>query len=194
MEITLTGDAESTVTTTEVVRTVDVTHTTTLATPGGNGIEITLVESPATTVSVTNPQVITVDLETSVSTVITASTLALSSAGPKGDQGVQGDQGIQGIQGVAGNTYTTGAAALDFGAGEMSATVVVTGVAGITATSIVDARVRMEATADHSVDELSFDPIQVVAKNIVESVGFTIEGRMFNAPARGLYNVNWIVY
>mgnify|MGYP003647682617 CR=1 FL=1 len=88
----------------------------------------------------------------------------------------------------------TGVATLDFGAGAMSATVVVTGVASITAASIVLSKVRMEATADHAIGELSFDPIQVVVKDIIAGVGFTIEGRMFNAPANGTYKINWILY
>jgi hypothetical protein len=93
----------------------------------------------------------------------------------------------------------TGVATLDFGSsaadtGDMHTTTVVTGVPRITATSIVSAQMRIEATPEHGIDELLMDPIQVRAFNLVAGVGFTVEGRMFNARAYGTYKINWTVY
>jgi hypothetical protein len=95
---------------------------------------------------------------------------------------------ITALQGVK-----TGVATLDFGAGALSTETVVTGVPSITSSSIVSPQVRIEATDDHSSDEIIVDPIQVRAFDLVAGIGFTIEGRMFNADANGTYKINWLV-
>jgi hypothetical protein len=190
MDIVISGDAKNTVTVVDTELSVAITRSTTVETASADEIELTLLAGPATTVEASNVQDVTVDIATAAVTVIVASTLALSSVGPKGDPG---DQGIQGVQGPAG-FIASGVAVLDFGAGAMVTTTVVTELPTITAASIVTPTVRIEPTADHSVDELLFDPIQVRALDIVAGVGFTIEARMFNAPARGVYSVNWILF
>ena len=121
--------------------------------------------------------------------------------GERGGKGSKGDDGYGwiGPQGKAGSTYLTGVATLDFGSGtsdsgDMIKTKVVTGVSGITATSIVLVQVRIEATADHGTDDLLIDPIEVTAKDIIAGTGFTIEGRMLNARALGAYKINWILF
>ena len=93
----------------------------------------------------------------------------------------------------------TGVATLDFGSsasdtGDMHTTTVVTGLPSITAASVVSVHVRIEATSDHSPDELLIDPVRVTVRDIVAGVGFTIEGRMFNSRAQGTYTVNWILF
>jgi hypothetical protein len=89
-----------------------------------------------------------------------------------------------------------GEAQLDFGAKPSknnSAQVAITGLAGILSTSTVTATLRLEATADHPVDDLLAEPIIVSAGNIAEGVGFTIYGRVHNGTGYGLYNVNYTV-
>ena len=87
----------------------------------------------------------------------------------------------------------TGVVTLDFGAGDLSATIVVTGVPSVKADSVVSAQVRIEVTDDHSTDDLLVDPIKVTVTDIVAGVGFTINGRMFNARANGTYTINWLL-
>jgi hypothetical protein len=90
--------------------------------------------------------------------------------------------------------YETGVVTLDFGAGAVATSTVVTGITGITAPSIVTAELRIEATAEHTEDDLLNDPIRVAVSSLVVGTGFTIEGFMDNAPANGTYQVNWIFY
>lgn len=61
----------------------------------------------------------------------------------------------------------------------------------IGATWLTGAWLRLEATADHPVDDLISDPIDVFAGAPVAGVGFTIYGRMPSGNAYGLYKVNW---
>lgn len=86
-----------------------------------------------------------------------------------------------------------GIATLDFGAfpGASDATVAVTGQAGIVAGSLIEAWIRPEATADHSVDEHRVEEIQVVADTIVAGTGFTIFGRTRNYRLYGAWSVAW---
>jgi hypothetical protein len=101
-------------------------------------------------------------------------------------------QQFQGM--IAGGPSTprpSGIVTLDFGASNKTATVVVTGVGSISATSVVLVKMRIEDTADHIADDLLVDPIRVEAFAIVPGVGFTIYGTMQNAPANGKYNVQW---
>lgn len=88
-----------------------------------------------------------------------------------------------------------GTATLNFGAiGSTgnSATLAVTGQTTILATSKVEAWLRLEATADHTLDDLIVDPIRVSAGNIVAGTGFTIYGEMPHGTAYGDYYVDWV--
>lgn len=89
--------------------------------------------------------------------------------------------------GGGGGSVNTGTATVNFGAfpGSSDATVVITGQAGILATSIVQAWIRPVATADHSADEHVIEHIKVVARDIVAGTGFTIHAvnaGMLNEP------------
>jgi hypothetical protein len=84
-----------------------------------------------------------------------------------------------------------GQATLDFGTASSSAQVTVSGVGSTTATSWATTQLALTATASHSVDDLIFDPITVVAHDFIAGVGFTITGTMENAPADGTYLVDW---
>jgi hypothetical protein len=90
---------------------------------------------------------------------------------------------------------TQGTTTINFGAfpGSTDTSVAVTGQAGIVAGSLVEAWVRMEATADHNADEHMVDPPRVIAGNIVAGTGFTIYG-LTNDKKRlyGLYTIAWV--
>lgn len=87
----------------------------------------------------------------------------------------------------------TGTAVLDFGAapGSDTATVAVTGQGAIATTSHVEAWVRPEATAAHSVDEHCMAQVDFFAADIVAATGFTIRGVARNGRLVGSFNVNW---
>lgn len=86
----------------------------------------------------------------------------------------------------------TGSAVLDFGATSVAdASVVITGQAEILATSKVEAFIRLEASADHSIDEHRVEPIKITAGNIVAGTGFTIYGES-NLQTYGLWNITWV--
>jgi hypothetical protein len=86
---------------------------------------------------------------------------------------------------------TRGTSVIDFGLGNMSTELEVTGITQALTTSNVTAHVRMEATPEHPVDDLLIDPIRVMIKDLVNGVGFTIFGAMDNAPANGTYKIDW---
>lgn len=69
-----------------------------------------------------------------------------------------------------------GTTTVDFGAfpGKSDASVAVTGQASIVAGSLVEAWMRLEATADHSADEHLLETVKVSAGLIVAGTGFTI--------------------
>lgn len=87
-----------------------------------------------------------------------------------------------------------GEAIVDFGAfpGKSDTTVAVTGQASIVADSLVEAWVRLEATADHSADEHFSEDLYVFAGLIVAATGFTIYVRCGNSLARGQYTIAWV--
>jgi hypothetical protein len=87
----------------------------------------------------------------------------------------------------------SGIATVDFDGGNKTAQTVITDLTGILSTSIISCTLRLEATANHTVDDLIVDPIQVMAKNIVAGVGFTIFCTMPVGKGYGLYKVNWTV-
>jgi hypothetical protein len=108
--------------------------------------------------------------------------------------GAKGEPGVRGIPGAKGDQLVkSGTAILDFGAGNTTAEVVVTGISHVSATTRAIATTRMEATADHPVDDLLVDPIRTVIKSLVVGEGFTIYGAMDNARANGLYKVDWFL-
>jgi hypothetical protein len=113
---------------------------------------------------------------------------------PKGADGkvpLVYNAGGGGQSGTGGSDKPSGIVELDFGVSSKTATFVVTGVSGITETSLVFPKMRIEATDDHTVDELLVDPIRVEAFSIVSGVGFTIYGTMENSSANGKYKVQW---
>lgn len=71
-----------------------------------------------------------------------------------------------------------GTTTIDFGAfpGKSDTSVAVTGQTGIAADSLVEAWIRLEATADHSANEHMVETLKVTAGNIVAGTGFTIYG------------------
>lgn len=85
----------------------------------------------------------------------------------------------------------SGTATLDFGTSNKIAEVVVTGVTEALATSVVMSQMRVEATVEHTVDDLQVDPIRVLVKDLVVGTGFTLFGAMDNAPANGTYKIDW---
>lgn len=90
---------------------------------------------------------------------------------------------------------TTGNATVSFGAAptwRTDASVTITGQTGILVTSYVEAWIRLEATADHSVDEHRVEPLKVTAGNIVAGTGFTIYMDAGNYGVYGDWKVNWV--
>lgn len=83
-----------------------------------------------------------------------------------------------------------GTATLDFGAfpGASDTSVAVVGQAAILATSVVQAWLRPDATADHTADEHRVETLRIEVGNIVAGVGFTIYGMntsQLNEPVVG---------
>jgi hypothetical protein len=88
----------------------------------------------------------------------------------------------------------TGTAIVDFGTTPVSnATEVVTGQAGILASSLVEAWISPVATADHTADEHTVEELGVMAGNIVPGTGFTIYLTAFGPNGSfGKWTVNWV--
>jgi hypothetical protein len=91
-----------------------------------------------------------------------------------------------------------GTADLDFGPfpGASDASVVVTGQTGIAAGSLVEAWMRLVATADHTADEHLVEPIEIQAGNIVAGTGFTIYGinrtPLGETRLYGVWKIGWV--
>lgn len=88
-----------------------------------------------------------------------------------------------------------GTTTLTFGAfpGASDASVDVIGQAGIVSGSLVEAWLRLEATADHSADEHWIENLKVSAGNIVAATGFTIYGVTLDNTLRyGAWTVAWV--
>ena|SRR5215217_6510437 len=91
-----------------------------------------------------------------------------------------------------------GQTTVDFGAfpGSSDTSIAVTGQAAILTGSLVEAWLRLEATADHSVDEHWVEEIEVSAGNIIAGTGFTIYA--LHRPAQddtmlyGQFTVGWV--
>lgn len=90
---------------------------------------------------------------------------------------------------------TQGTVTVDFGAfpGSTDVISVVTGQASILTTNSVEAWPRIEATADHPVDDIWIDPPIVYAGDIVAATGFTIYVMApRNGKAWGEYKIDWV--
>jgi uncharacterized ubiquitin-like protein YukD len=88
---------------------------------------------------------------------------------------------------------TSGIASLDFGSGSNFTEAVITGIPDVKASSVILIELRIEATEDHSISDLLYDPIRVVVKSLQPEIGFTIFAKMENSEAFGKYKVNWIL-
>lgn len=108
---------------------------------------------------------------------------ATGGVGPMGAPGIDGidgepsfEMGPPGPPGAPG--WFTGVATLDFGAfpGSSHATVAITGLPNLNATSRVLAWVEPSVTADHSEDEHMLETILVSARDRIAGTGFTIHG------------------
>lgn len=115
--------------------------------------------------------------------------------GTKKDVGKVKGKDAQSYQGmIAGGPSTarpSGVATLDFADDSNITTLDITGLSEITETSVINVSMRIEATADNSINDLLIDPIRVTVSAYTVGVGFTIYGTMDHGPAQGLYRVNW---
>ena len=68
----------------------------------------------------------------------------------------------------------------------------VTGQASITATSKVEAWVRLSVTAEHSVDEVRVEALKITVGSIVAGTGFTVYGEVLNGRTYGNYTIDWV--
>lgn len=88
-----------------------------------------------------------------------------------------------------------GTATLDFGAapGTNAASVTVTGEAGIGTSSVAEAWMMAESTADHNAEEHSLVPIRLTCGTFVAGTGFTIQARC-DWRLSGTFKVRWVWY
>lgn len=87
-----------------------------------------------------------------------------------------------------------GTAVLDFGAapGANSEASVAVAQPSILAGSSVEAWMRHEATADHTLDEVRFENVKIIAGSISAGVGFTIYGEVLKGRVWGRFNIDWV--
>ena len=88
-----------------------------------------------------------------------------------------------------------GTATLNFGAapGTAMASVDVTGQTGLVATtSFAEAFLQGDSTADHTVDEHLIEQIKLRCINLIDNVGFTIQGEILKGRAYGQFTVRWV--
>ncbi len=90
----------------------------------------------------------------------------------------------------AGGSANVGSATVDFGAGDTTATVTVTGQSWVAAGSKILCVPSGEATADHSAEDYLLEQISAVATNRVAGAGFDIVAHAPNG-ARGQYIINF---
>ena len=69
--------------------------------------------------------------------------------------------------------------------------IIITGQASILTSSQLGAWLRIEATADHSLDEVRIEELDVEAGNIVAATGFTIYVRATAGRVHGQFNIDW---
>jgi hypothetical protein len=94
----------------------------------------------------------------------------LNADGSRKGVGANGTAGTNG----GGTVLGSGTSIVNFGAGALDATLVVTGQAAILAGSLVYCWIKPEATIDHSSDEHLVEPLRVFASNVIAGVGFTL--------------------
>ena len=88
---------------------------------------------------------------------------------------------------------TQGTAVVNFGAGAMEASVVITGQAGITTSNLVEAwALCNEVIGTVNDDSAWVEQMLVRATNIVGGTGFTIIAKPAVRMAYGSYNVGWV--
>ena len=88
----------------------------------------------------------------------------------------------------------TGTGILNFGvigSPTTETTLAIIGQTGIATTSKLGAWVRLDATAEHSADEVRVEDIDIRAGTIVVGTGFTIYGRCNNGKLYGTITVDW---
>jgi len=90
----------------------------------------------------------------------------------------------------------TGTTTVDFGSGasvsnDTRKTVTVTGQGSIGTGSLVEAWVRCESSADHTVDEHSVEALKITTGNIVAATGFDIYAECVDGKTYGVFNINW---
>lgn len=87
----------------------------------------------------------------------------------------------------------TGTALFDFGTSQVvSAILTVTNQTTIVAGSRVEAFVRLEATATHSIDEHRIENLKFTCGNIVASTSFDIYGDVTLGSTQDKFNVDWV--
>lgn len=90
---------------------------------------------------------------------------------------------------------TTGTTSIIFGAIGSAPSFTGSLVAGqnsILAASQVEAWLRIEATSEHTIDDLINDPPKITVGPITASIGFPIYAYMPNGAAYGTYKVDWV--
>lgn len=87
----------------------------------------------------------------------------------------------------------SGTAVVDLGAfpGAGEATFAVTGQTDIAEDAVPRAWIRPAATADHSIDEHTLEPLLVSAYGVVPGVGFTIRVASTQPRQYGVWSVGW---
>lgn len=87
-----------------------------------------------------------------------------------------------------------GTVELDFGAapGQNSEASIAVAQASIVADSSVEAWVRHAATADHTLDEVRFENVKILAGSVTAGVGFTIYGEVLRGFVWGRFSVDWV--
>ena len=88
------------------------------------------------------------------------------------------------IKGLTDN-LKKGTSTIDFGAGDTSAAVVITGQAWVTAASVI-------VPAIYGSDEALIEGLQLTVSDLLAGVGFTITAAPTNGQAIGQYQINWI--
>jgi hypothetical protein len=83
-----------------------------------------------------------------------------------------------------------GNANLDFGTGTSEASVIVV-TAGVTNANQAEAWKRLVATADHDVDDVRVEPLELSVEIAGLGGALTIYGEIQDGITHGLINVNW---
>lgn len=82
---------------------------------------------------------------------------------------------------------------VDFGAMDAirgDAEFLLTGLTGILTTSSIECSLRIEATADHDIDDMIIDAPEFLAGKIIAGTGFSIFGSMEYGTVYGKYNLD----